>query len=233
MEVDQASRVVLPGDVIHEATNNEQQGVITLGPGLRQDGEHIVATKAGMLKHAPPMRWWIESNQKRYIAATGESVLGVVTAKLAEYYRVDIGTAHTAVLPALAFEGATKRNKPNLAPRTLVYCRIAMANRDMEAELDCINPTTGKADGFGELKGGYMIKCSLGLCRRLLDANTPILQLLGEHFPFELAVGMNGRVWLNSNSTKDTIMLANAILNSEYLSEEECKAMVQGLINRA
>lgn len=65
MEVDQASRVVLPGDVIHEATNSEQQGVITLGPGLRQDGEHIVATKAGMLKHAPPMRWWIESNQKR------------------------------------------------------------------------------------------------------------------------------------------------------------------------
>lgn len=65
MEVDHASRVVLPGDVIHEATNNEQQGVITLGPGLRQEGEHIVATKAGMLKHAAPMRWWIESNQKR------------------------------------------------------------------------------------------------------------------------------------------------------------------------
>lgn len=93
-------------------------------------------------------------------------MLGVVTARLADYYRVDIGTAHTAVLPTLAFEGATKRNKPNLQPRTLVYCRVAMANRDMEAELECVNPTTGKADGFGELKGGFVIKCSLGLCRR-------------------------------------------------------------------
>lgn len=29
-------------------------------------------------------------------------------------YRVDIGSAHPATLDALAFEGATKRNKPNL-----------------------------------------------------------------------------------------------------------------------
>ncbi|KAI8136905.1 hypothetical protein BJV82DRAFT_661645 [Fennellomyces sp. T-0311] len=231
MEIDQSLRVVIPGDVIAEAT----ESTITLGPGLRQDGEHIVATKAGVLRHLSPGKWWIESNQKRikYVASTGESVLGTVVSRLAEYYRVDIGTAHTAVLPALAFEGATKRNKPNLTPRTLVYCRVAMANRDMEAELECVNPTTGKADGFGELKGGHVIKCSLGLCRRLMDASTPILRLLGEHFPFELAVGMNGRVWINSNTVKDTIMLANAIQNSEYLDADECSAMVQGLLNKA
>ncbi|KAI9494243.1 hypothetical protein BDB00DRAFT_787288 [Zychaea mexicana] len=229
MEIDEQSpRVVIPGDIIEEATESD----ITLGPGLRQESEHIVATKAGILKHLPG-KWWIESNQKRYVASTGESVVGQIISKLTEYYRVDIGTAHTAILPALAFEGATKRNKPNLNSRSLVYCRVAMANRDMEAELECVNPATGKADGFGELKSGHVIKCSLGLCRRLLDPNTPILALLGEHFPFELAVGMNGRVWIHSNSVKDTIMLANAIQNSEYLDADECKAMVQGLINKA
>lgn len=167
------------------------------------------------------------------MASAGESVLGTVTARLADYYRIDIGTAHQAILPVLAFEGATKRNKPNLAHRALVYCRVAMANKDMEAELECINPTTGRADGFGELKGGYVFKCSLGLCRRLLDPKTPILALLGEHFPFEIAVGMNGRVWVNSESVKNTIMLANAIQTSEYLSTEECKAMVEGLVREA
>ena len=44
----------------------------------------------------------------------GDRVLGVVTKTTGRSYRVDIGSAVSAVLPELAFEGATKRNKPNL-----------------------------------------------------------------------------------------------------------------------
>lgn len=40
-------------------------------------------------------------------------MLGVVKAT-GRSYRVDIGSALVASLPELAFEGATKRNKPNL-----------------------------------------------------------------------------------------------------------------------
>ncbi|CAO3701000.1 unnamed protein product [Rhizopus stolonifer] len=133
----------------------------------------------------------------------------------------------------LAFEGATKRNKPSLSVRSLVYARVSMANRDMEAELECVNPSTGKADGFGELTGGLSFNASLGLCRRLLNPNTLILTLLGEHFPFETAVGMNGRVWVNSEEPNTTILIANAIQHSEYLSEEECRQLVKDLINKS
>lgn len=98
-------------------------------------------------------------------------MIGTIEAKLGEYFRVDIGAAHSAVLPYLCFEGASRRNRPNLALHSLVYCRVAMANPDMEAELECVNPKTGKADGFGELVGGYVFKCSLGLCRRYLDSD--------------------------------------------------------------
>lgn len=60
MEVDQ--RIVLPGDVIDVDT----ESTVVLGPGLRQEGEEVVATKAGMLRHLEVgNRWWIESNQKR------------------------------------------------------------------------------------------------------------------------------------------------------------------------
>lgn len=65
-----------------------------------------------------------------------------------------------------------------------------------------------------------------------MNPNTPILTLLGEHFPFETAVGMNGRVWVNSEEVKNTILIANAIQNSEYLSAKECKEMVDGLVNK-
>ena len=37
-----------------------------------------------------------------------------MVAKTGRQYRVDIGISMTAVLPELAFQGATKRNKPNL-----------------------------------------------------------------------------------------------------------------------
>jgi len=41
-------------------------------------------------------------------------VIGVIIQKIGEGFRVDIGSAHSASLDGLAFEGATKRNKPNL-----------------------------------------------------------------------------------------------------------------------
>lgn len=41
-------------------------------------------------------------------------MLGTIIARHAEGYRVDIGSSQMAQLDALAFEGATKRSKPNL-----------------------------------------------------------------------------------------------------------------------
>lgn len=114
----------------------------------------------------------------------------------------------------------------------LLYCRVSMANKDMEAELECMNPTTGKADGFGELKGGFVIKISLGLARRLLDPKNLVLRLLGQHIPFEMAVGTNGKVWVNSANAQHTILICNAIRNSEYLNSAECSAMVKSLVEK-
>lgn len=50
----------------------------------------------------------------RYIPAIEESVIGIITEKFGENVAVDIGGPFTATLPVLAFEGATRRNRPNL-----------------------------------------------------------------------------------------------------------------------
>ena len=47
----------------------------------------------------------------QYTPVVDDLVVGVVVDKHTENYRVDIGATHPAQLPALAFEGATKRNK--------------------------------------------------------------------------------------------------------------------------
>ncbi len=49
-----------------------------------------------------------------------------------------------------------------------VYGRVSLANKYMEPEIECVNPTTGKSAGFGLLKDGYVLKTSLNLCRRYI-----------------------------------------------------------------
>lgn len=44
-------------------------------------------------------------------------MVGVIVDRHAEGWKVDIGAAQLASLPALAFEGATKRNRPPLVVR--------------------------------------------------------------------------------------------------------------------
>jgi len=98
----------------------------------------------------------------------------------------------------------------------------------MEPELACLS-ARNKAEGYGELLEGYMFKCSIGLAYKLLEDNCPILTCLGKIIPYEIAVGMNGRIWINSSSNKHTILISNAILNSEYLKTQQIQAMMQKL----
>ena len=73
-----------------------------------------------------------------------------------------------ATLPQLAFEGASKKTRPVLHPGSLVYARVALANKHMDPEIECVHPSTGKADGLGELKDGMIFNISLGMARKLM-----------------------------------------------------------------
>jgi exosome complex component RRP40 len=88
-----------------------------------------------------------------------------------------------AMLPALAFDGATKRNKPSLAVGALVFARVAVADRDMEPELTCAVSTAGPSSQFakkdwvtgqgvyGELKGGTVVQVSMVYARRCVHSH--------------------------------------------------------------
>ena len=119
--------------------------------------------------------------------AAQEPVVGIVSARQGEGWRVDIGSAHHASLDGLAFEGASRRNRPNLKVRSscigqcppqivmlinthqvnsLVFARVSLAHKDMEPELECFDAQTRKAEGYGELKGGFLVRCSLKMSRK-------------------------------------------------------------------
>lgn len=50
----------------------------------------------------------------QYVPAKAESVIGIVTAKSGDVFKVDVGGSEQASLSYLAFEGSTKRNRPNV-----------------------------------------------------------------------------------------------------------------------
>ncbi|GAA5879354.1 hypothetical protein JCM8547_008120 [Rhodosporidiobolus lusitaniae] len=224
-------QVLLPGDPLPSSSSSHSSTTLQLGPGLvshqprtqdkgkgkGRERDSVAATRAGLLGHVPPQggagaagpggkeagreKWWIEGTVKRYTPNPPEPVLGIIIARHAEGYRVDIGSSQAASLDALAFEGATKRNKPNLKIGTLVYAHLLSTPPFSEPEISCVDPTTQKASGFGELKGGMLVRgVELGRCRLLLSPKNPLLSRLGARFPFEVAVGMNGRVWVKASA---------------------------------
>ncbi len=62
----------------------------------------------------------------RYIPALDERVIGLVVSTHSENFVVDVRGPFTATLPVLAFEGATRRNRPNIKVGTVVL--VAMCN---------------------------------------------------------------------------------------------------------
>lgn len=224
-------QLVYPGDVVLDLSSMTNQ-TIKLGGGLRQDGDVISVMKAGRLRFSKPNKYWVESSQKRYVPHAEDSVLGIVVDSRSDNFLVDIKGPAIAFLPVLAFEGGTRRNIPKFEVGALLYVRVVKANPGMNPELACTD-ASGKAGEFGVLKEGYMFECSTGLSRMLLSSPTcPVLDTLGKKLSFEIAVGVNGRVWVNASSPSTTIIVANALINSEPLSGVQQKIMAEKLLQR-
>ena len=69
----------------------------------------------------------------------------------------------------------------------------------------------------------------LHLVRKLLAPDSGLLTMLGASTPFEVAVGMNGRVWLRARSVRETMLLAQAVTSAEYMTAEEIAMMCDKL----
>ena len=224
--------IVVPGDVILDLTA-EVKSKIIVGPGLRVSSNKIIATKCGILHKKGSNVYWVDSRQKRYVPAKGETIVGVITNKSGDIFKVEIGASEQAQLPYLAFEGATKKFRPNINVGDVVYARLLVANKDLEPELVCVD-SHGKKGKLGVLPSdGFMFNCSLNLVRKILNPKCPLIDTFQRtlQIPFEIAAGMNGNVWIKAKTVNETIAVANAILAVEYKSDSEIKELCENIGN--
>lgn len=169
-----------------------------------------------------------QSLSNYYYPKVGDLVIGKITSKFAFSYDVDINAYNDATLDALEFDGATRRNKPNLDSNMLVYCRVKAVDHFSKPVLSCISPihkkawTTGESY-FGQLKGGYMCEASKKLLKYLQSKKCYLLNQLGELFEFEIIVGFNGRVWVNcKKGLQNLVVIINCInKGDEYIDDKK------------
>lgn len=210
---------------------------LKIGFGLSQRKEKVIATYCGMLRFQKPNTFWVEHRHHKYIPMKEDTVIGVVANNFSEEYAMDIHSYSQATLPHVAFDGATKRSRPSLGIGSAVYCRVISTDVDLEPGLSCKAPasvarkdwSSGEAV-FGELKGGYLFSVSLALATSLLQDDCLVLKCLASFFAFEIAVGMNGKVWVNAEQPNNIILITNAIKRSATLTDKELPRFILSLV---
>lgn len=70
-------------------------------------------------------------------------------------------------------------------------------------------------------KEGFIIHKKPNLAHKLLDPENPLLSTLGKKFAFEVAIGMNGKIWINARRTGDVLNIIKAFDCCERMNEKE------------
>ena len=98
-----------------------------------------------------------------------------------------------------------------------------------------MDPSTGKSEGLGPIKGGMVFSVSLGMARRLLagkKGGVSVLEHLGEKIGFEITVGRNGLVVVDGGSVRATLAIGKAVqeVDEQALGEKAQKKLAERLL---
>uniref|UniRef100_A0A0N4ZKP5 KH_dom_type_1 domain-containing protein n=1 Tax=Parastrongyloides trichosuri TaxID=131310 RepID=A0A0N4ZKP5_PARTI len=217
------TKIVLPGDFIKNIENSSSPSII--GRGLKVDKTEIISTHAGILCTGKD-GIYIDIDSKRYQPTINDFVVGVVTNVMVENIKLEICSLDHAVLSSLAFEGATKRNRPNVKIGDVIYARVISTSKYLETELACIDKDNF-ARGLGVLPyGGMVFRISLHHARRLLSPKCCLLNVIGKEIKYESCIGMNGRCWIKSDTLEQIKHIMRIIQQAEMIPESELEAFV-------
>lgn len=225
------SDVILPGESITREseiafTKNHlrelpanQQNQNAVSKTYQSHGTGLIVTKNE--NEANPSLKFNHISEK-YLPSQEDKVIGIVSRRTVDGFELDIRAEKKALLNALAFEGATKKSKPNLNQGDLVFCRVAQVPSHLNVKVTCTSQTNKKewSSGealFGELKGGVEVVVPQFFAR-FLAKNEIFFDFLRKRISFEIVVGINGVVWVKTKSLKNMLIIQDFLKAAPYLS---------------
>lgn len=172
---------------------------------------------------------------KLYSPKKEDVIIGTITVKTFEQYRLDIGTSHEALLNSIDFEGATRKTKPNLQVGDLIFAKIYHTNKFDNTILTCKSDDNSKTWSSGESLFGQLVKGNVYCFPRIwswkLINNNYTIERLKDYVDFEICIGMNGRLWINSDNINDISKIHNAIIKSFELNREQMESLLNNTFN--
>jgi len=161
-----------------------------------------------------------------YSAKKDDIVIGIISQKTYEIYRVNILASKEASLNSIDFEGATRKTKPNLNVGDVVFAKVEKENKYSNVTLTCKCSSNSKGwssgeSTYGELKGGKLYDYNRYLCLKLLDNKDFIYRLKECVKKLQLKIGYNGRIWIKTELIEDNPKVFQAIKEGLNLNNEE------------
>lgn len=200
-----------------------------------------MSTLCGELTHRPPNHYWVQHpTRKRYMPHEGDNIVAIIEDRQGDYYKAEIRSGALAYLPRLAFDGATKRNRPDLKRGQVIYCRVSKAFIDSDTELTCTSKSSTLKDWnqgesvYGPVQEGLIVSVTLQFAKDLLRPDNVLLNVLGRYFAFEVAIGLNGIVWMRCSDMLQSLLIKNAISNCNRLrlDDIQTEAMTEALVKQ-
>lgn len=68
---------------------------------------------------------------------------------------------------------------------------------------------------------GFVIHKNPDLAHKLLRPENPLLRTLGRKFAFEVAIGLNGKIWINAQKCSNVLNIIQAFECCEKMNENE------------
>lgn len=177
---------------------------------------------------------------KFYFPKKDDVVIGIVTQKIQDNYKLDINSSREGILNNMEFEGATKKEKPNFNIGDLIFCKVSRVNLydcsilSCKCEFNSKNWSSGEST-YGQLKNGNLYDLNQYLCLKLIESNNYILERLKDFCDYEICIGLNGKIWiktLNENDLSLSDDIFTAILESFKNNSSQMERILNKLFNK-
>ncbi|MDP7323799.1 MAG: exosome complex RNA-binding protein Rrp4 [Candidatus Woesearchaeota archaeon] len=208
--------VVVPGEIL--ATGME----FLPSYGTYREGDKIFASRLGLFNLDGKVLKIIPLSGK-YIPKKGDTIVGQVTEILMSGWRVEIGTAYSAVLGLrdasndFINKGADLTHYFNIGD--LIVTKIVNVTTQFLIDISMKGP------GLRRLRGGRLIKVDSYKVPRIIGKQGSMVSMIKQATDCRIVVGQNGSAWLSGEPAME-------LLAEKVIRKIEKEAHISGLTDR-
>jgi exosome complex component RRP4 len=178
-------KLVLPGDFISKEDKSIGNGVVKSSDGIHSTLLGLLDEKNHYVRVIP--------FAGGYNPKEGDFVVGVVSDTMNTFWRLDIASPYSAILPGGEFYRDLRGNerlKDLLSIKATVYVKIKEVTKTKGVF------TTLKWGGTRVLKDGYLMEISPSKIPRVIGKKDSMINILREESGCDVLAGQNGVVWI-------------------------------------